>query len=511
MGVPAEREIVARILVIEDELAIRLSMSRMLRRGSGATPAGHIVIECASAAEAATALLEGEFDLIITDVNLGDGNGVDIISKARSDGFDGIAVIVTAFGTIETAVNAMKQGADDFLQKPLKMEELPLQVEKWLQQRKVIRRLRLYERLEQSREELHSVVGQSREWMEALRLADRLATIPVGADAGSGPKEPGGALPTVLLLGETGVGKGVLARYMHQRAIAAEKSASNGTAGVRDNPPFVHVNCSALPATLVEAELFGHEKGAFTDAREAKPGLFEMAEGGTIFLDEISEMPLELQAKLLVVVEQGRYRRVGGTKDKTVRARVIAASNLDLDQRAADGKFRRDLLYRLNAFTINIPALRDRDEDAVLIADATLASFSRRYNRSPMRLASDAREAILDHHWPGNVRELVNAMQRVSMLCEGDVVQAKDLGLHGSLPSQVSAAEMSGVPSLARLATGELPKAEELQRELVMESLRKAHGNVSRAARLIGLTRAGMRYRVEQFGLSEFVREVAQR
>jgi len=511
MGVPAEREIVARILVIEDEMAIRLAMSRMLRRGSGASPAGHTVIECASAAEAATALLEGEFDLILTDVNLGDGNGVEIISKARSDGFDGIAVIVTAFGTIETAVNAMKQGADDFLQKPLKMEELPLQVEKWLQQRKVVRRLRLYERLEQSREELHSVVGQSREWTEALRLADRLATIPIGTDAASSSQEPGGALPTVLLLGETGVGKGVLARYMHQRATAAEKSASNGSAVVRDNPPFVHVNCSALPATLVEAELFGHEKGAFTDAREAKPGLFEMAEGGTIFLDEISEMPLELQAKLLVVVEQGRYRRVGGTKDKTVRARVIAASNLDLDQRATDGKFRRDLLYRLNAFTINIPALRDRDEDSVLIAEATLAGFSRRYNRPPMRLAPDAREAILDHHWPGNVRELVNAMQRVAMLCEGDVVQAKDLGLPGSLPSQVSAAELSGVPSLARLATGELPKAEELQRELVMESLRKAHGNVSRAARLIGLTRAGMRYRVEQFGLSEFVREVAQR
>ncbi len=499
----------ARILVIEDELAIRMPMARMLRRGSGSPGSGHDVVECASAAEAMKALAEGEFDLIITDVNLGDGSGVEVVGKARADGFDGIAVVVTAFGTIETAVSAMKQGADDFLQKPLKLEELPLQAEKWLQQRKVVRRLRLYERLEQSREEARSVVGESREWLDVLRLAERLATIPLASEQGSGGHEPGASLPTVLLLGETGVGKGVLARYMHQRAVAAERADRNGSADPHDNPPFVHVNCSALPATLVEAELFGHEKGAFTDAREAKPGLFEMAEGGTIFLDEISEMPLELQAKLLVVVEQGRYRRIGGTKDKSVRTRVIAASNLDLEQRAADGKFRRDLLYRLNAFTIKIPALRDRDEDAVLIAEATLANFAKRYGRESIRLSPDAREAILDHYWPGNVRELVNAMQRISMLCDSDIVHAHDLGL--GTPVAAAPAGLDGVPSLARLATGELPKAEELERELVMEALRKAHGNVSRAARLIGLTRAGMRYRVEQFGLSEFVREVAQR
>jgi two-component system response regulator PilR (NtrC family) len=500
---------VARILLVEDELAIRLPMSKMLRRGTGQPGTGHEVTECASVAEATRALAEGEFDLIITDVNLGDGNGVEFIRRARSEGFDGIAVVVTAFGTIETAVNAMKQGADDFLQKPLKMEELPLQTEKWLQQRKVVRRLRLYERLEQSREESRSIVGESRAWNEAMRLAERLATIPLlPGSIGSG-QEPGAALPTVLLLGETGVGKGVLARHIHQRAVAAERAARNGSADPRDNPPFVHVNCSALPATLVEAELFGHEKGAFTDAREAKPGLFEMADGGTIFLDEISEMPLELQSKLLVIVEQGRYRRVGGTKDKSVRARVIAASNLDLDQRAAEGKFRRDLLYRLNAFTIRIPALSARENDAVLIAEATLAGFAKRYGREPMQLAPDARAAILSHRWPGNVRELVNAMQRVSMLCDRNVIEAGDLGL-GAAASPSSAA-IDSVPSLARLSAGDLPKAEDLERELVMEALRKAHGNVSRAARLIGLTRAGMRYRVEQFGLGEFIREVASR
>lgn len=501
----------ARILVVEDELSIRLAMGRMLRRGSGQPGSGHEVIECASAAEAVRALNEGEYDLIITDVNLGDGDGVDLIRSARAEGFDGIAVVVTAFGTIAAAVNAMKLGADDFLQKPLKMEELPLQAEKWLQQRKVARRLRLYERLEQSREDARSVVGESRAWKETLRLADRLATLPLNAGETGRSTEPGSALPTVLLLGETGVGKGVLARYIHQRAVAAERAERNGSADPRDNPPFVHVNCSALPATLVEAELFGHEKGAFTDAREAKAGLFEMAEGGTIFLDEIGEMSLELQSKFLVVLEQGRYRRVGGTKDKSVRARVIAASNQDLEARAAEGKFRRDLLYRLNALTIRIPALRDRDQDAVLIAQATLSGFAKRYGREELRLTPEAREAILSHRWPGNVRELVNTMQRVSMLCDGEEVRPHDLGLGpAAAPDSPSVNGLDGVPSLARLATGDLPKAEELERELVMESLRKAHGNVSRAARLIGLTRAGMRYRIEQFGLSEFVREVAK-
>lgn len=483
-------------------------MARMLRRGADGVSAGHEVVECGSIAEASKAASDQEFDLIVSDVNLPDGNGVEFIRRVRADGFDGIAVVVTAYGTIDTAVNAMKHGADDFLQKPLKMEELPLQANKWLQQRRTARRLRLYERLEQNRREAGTVVGASPRWQETIRLAERLAAAPLAPHAGES-KDPGGALQTILLLGETGVGKGVLARYIHDRAVAAERARRNGSADLRDNPPFVHVNCSALPATLVEAELFGHEKGAFTDAREARPGLFEMADGGTIFLDEISEMPLELQSKLLVVVEQGRYRRVGGSRDKSVRARVIAASNLDLAQRAAEGKFRRDLLYRLNALTNNIPPLRERGEDAVLIAEAALANFAQRCGRAGLRLAEDARETILAHPWPGNVRELVNMMQRVAMLCDHDEVRAADLGLDRA--GQANELAACVIPSLATISKGDLPKAEDVERELVMEALRKAHGNVSQAARLIGLTRAGMRYRVEQFGLADFVREVAQR
>jgi DNA-binding NtrC family response regulator len=498
-----EVRFLARILLIEDETSLRIPMGKMLRRGTRPTLT-HTVVECADLSGAAAALAEGEFDLIITDVNLPDGDGIEFVRKARSDGFDGIAVIVTAFGTIETAVAAMKQGADDFLQKPLKMEELPLQTEKWLQQRKVARRLRLYERLEQNRDEGKTIVGNSAAWQECLRLADRLATMPLNDAYSPGHEGSGASLPTVLLLGETGVGKGVLARYIHQRAVAADKSRRNGSADPNDNPPFVHVNCSALPTTLVESELFGHEKGAFTDARELKAGLFEMAEGGTIFLDEISEMPLELQTKLLVVVEQGRYRRVGGTKDKHVRARIIAASNQDLEQRAADGRFRRDLLYRLNTFTVRIPPLRERKGDVALIAAASLSGFARRYGRETPRLSPGALAALDAYHWPGNVRELVNAMQRIAMLFDGETVDAADLALSNTpVPSAADGSGALGAVALSGLTGGELPKAEDLERGLVMEALRKSHGNVSRAA--------GMRYRVEQYGLAQFVKETAQR
>lgn len=483
----------AKILVIEDDVTTRFAVVKALRKGV------HDVSEAPDIADARKQVAETAFDLILTDLRLSvDDDGIEYIRELRegAEAFDGVVVAMTGNASIESAVRAMKNGADDYLTKPLLFEELALSVPRWLEQRRLRQRVRLYERLERSRTEDFEALGNSPEWLVALDMAARLARIPLPPVSESvGPS----TLPCILLLGETGAGKGVLARHIHAEAA---RLATEG------EPPFVHVNCSALPATLVESELFGHERGAFTDAREARPGLFEMAEGGTIFLDEISEMPPELQTKLLVVVERGRYRRIGGARDKRVRARVIAASNQDLAQRAADGRFRRDLLYRLNAFTITIPPLRDRAGDAVLIAEAALSNFARRYGREAPRLSDGARAAIAACRWPGNVRELVNAMQRVSMLFDGDTVDAEDLGLAPELSRDEIAAE---VPSLARLATGELPKAEDLERELVMEALRKSHGNVSRAARLIGLTRAGMRYRVEQFGLAEFVKETAQR
>jgi DNA-binding NtrC family response regulator len=486
---------VADILIIEDERPLRVSIARMFERS------GHAVSQAADIAEARTAMQSASPDVLIIDNHLPDGLGIELTAQTRAEGFGGVIVVITAEGTIENAVAAMRSGADDFLQKPIKLEELPVKVERWLEQRRVRRRLELYERMERSRDAATPLLGKSPAWQSTLKLADRLASVPL-----QDPSEAEGiTLPTILLTGETGVGKGVLARYIHHKATKGAASA-----------PFVHVNCSTLPPTLVEAELFGHERGAFTDARQSRAGLFEMAEGGTIFLDEISETPLELQAKLLLVVEQGRYRRVGATKDRTVRVRVVAASNADLAQRVNQGAFRRDLFYRLNSFTLRIPALRERSGDAVVIAEDILDRLTRRYGRPPLRISDAARAEIDAYSWPGNVRELINTLQRVAMLCDAGVVESEHLALESGEPAPAPAPaalrpplDQHGLP-IFDFSRGTV-KAEEVEKSLIMQALRQTSGNVSRAATLIGLTRASMRYRMDQYGLSDAqaAREVA--
>jgi DNA-binding NtrC family response regulator len=514
----------ARVLVIEDEENLRLSLVRAL------TKAGHSLAEASCLRDAREFLHKQDFDLILTDVMLGSENGVDLVRELRADGYDGVVVVMTAFGTVDSAVAAMRDGADHYLQKPISMQDVQMQVERALRHQHTARRLRLYERLERTSQQDQDLVGESEAWTRTLAFAARLAEIPLppgnapGRSPGSimSPPNPDASLglgvgnmglPTVLLVGETGVGKGVLARFIHARAVQVHKPGTKRLSGTPDPdalPPFVHVNCSALPATLVEAELFGHEKGAFTDASEARPGLFEMADGGTIFLDEISEMPIELQAKLLLVVEQGTFRRVGGTRERRVRTRIIAASNLDLEERARSGQFRRDLLYRLNAFTVRSPALRERGDDAVLIARAALDRLSRRYGKPALTMTPGAEEAVRQHNWPGNVRELLNAVQRAHMLCDRPSVEAFDLGL-ANAPERVQTSNAGKIgDDLVFDFENGVHTLEEVERALVMQALLFTKGNVSRAARLIGLQRSSLRYRIEQYQLERYVSEVAK-
>lgn len=479
-----EVTVLATILVIEDDDDLRFGVVRSLCGD------GHEVLEAASLPAARSALSSHVFDVVLTDYNLGPDDGVGLVEELRNEGFTGGLVVMTGFGSIELAVRAMKGGADDFLEKPIKLDELKKLMKRLLEDGAARRRLRLYERMDERSAEQNRPLGESEPWLEMLKMSERLAQIPLSrVQEGSG-----GPLPTILLLGETGTGKGVVARHIHE---------SGSRAGVK--APFVHVNCSALPPQLVEGELFGHEKGAFTDARDAKEGLFEMADGGTIFLDEIGDLPMEMQTKLLIVLERGVFRRVGGTRERTVRARVIAATNRNLDQAVGDGQFRRDLLYRLNGFTIEIPPLRARAGDMKLIARTFLDRFRREFGRGRATFSPACMSLIEHHEWVGNVRELLNAVQRAAMLSDGDVIGPQDLGLTTGSRDDGDGGLASGEPRFD--FHGGICRAEEVEKALMSQALTHTRGNVSKAARLIGMQRSSFRYRIERYGLDSLIQE----
>ncbi len=495
----------AKILVIEDEENLRYSIKRTLARD------GHSVADADRLVPALALVQSHEPDVVITDLNLAGGDqGLDLVKRLRAEGNTAAVIVITAYGTVETAVDAVKQGADEFLQKPLSMEELRVVVGRTIENRKVRNRLSLYERIEKSTRVHEQMLGESPAWRKTVELAQRLAQLPVTG---------GGEPTTILLQGETGVGKGMLARFIHDSSAEAAE-------------PFVHVNCSALPANLIEGELFGHEKGAFTDARETRQGLFELADGGTIFLDEIGDMPVELQSKLLIVVEQGTLRRLGGAKERRVNVRILAATNRDLIECVERGAFRRDLYYRLSGLTIPIPPLRDRGGDALLIAESLLAGAGRKFGRAGLRFSEAAKKAIESHAWPGNVRELANVIQRAALLAEKTCIEPCDLALgvpervegaparagvaapEGAAPHAHAARDgrrlaATGVEDLTfDFARGSF-SAEAVEERLIREALRHERGNVSRAAKLLGMNRSSLRYRIERYRLDQFIQELA--
>lgn len=473
----------AVILLVEDDQDLRYSIKATLER------AGHVALEAGSVPEGLEIFGERHVDLVITDLRLPGDDGLVLVKAVREEGFAGGVLVITSDDSVSKAVEAMKLGADEYLLKPLSVTELTLVVERTLERGKRDAKLRLHERLASRREgeDGDEPAGEHPAWQKALAMARRLAGLPL-PKTGSGPQ----ALPTVLLTGETGTGKGVLARELH---------AAVPRAG--DEPPFVHVNCAALPANLIESELFGHERGAFTDAKAAREGLFEMASGGTIFLDEIGEMPLELQSKLLLVLESGTLRRVGGTRERHVSARVIAATNQDLPERVREKAFRGDLFYRLNAFTIEIPPLRDRGDDALLIARAALRRFGKLFGRGGLDLSDAAERAIGQHDWPGNVRELVNAMQHAAMLSKGTTIEPADLPI-----TRRAAAAGSGAGLEFDFDRGPCT-VEDVERLLVEQALQHTGGNVTAAARLINMQRSSIRNRIDRYGLHEFLKELS--
>jgi len=458
----------ADILIVDDEENLCYSVQLALHR------AGH---QCRVADTLAGALRlceDHQPDLALVDVQLPDGNGLDLIDRLREREVDAPVVVITAFGTVSTAVKAMKHGAVDFLQKPLSMEELCLVVDRSLENRAIRTQLDAYRETEKRRFGEFRIVGECSQIRQVLATAEKIARL---------PGEPGRGLSTILILGETGTGKELVARHIHLHSPRPEQ-------------PFVHVNCTAIPENLAESELFGYERGAYTDAKGAKKGLLEVADKGTLFLDEVGHMPLSSQAKLLVAIETGRFRRLGGLNERVVDARIIAATNTDLEARAQAGEFRPDLFYRLNVFCIKMPPLRERGDDVLALANYFLDHFSRKFHKGPIRLAGETQEILKRARWPGNVRELANVLQQAALLNESGLIEPADLNTRVS-----EEAPQGKSRELCFDFRRDDCTLASVEKRLLQAAIAHAGGNISEAARLLGLTRGGLRYRLEKLGL----------
>lgn len=455
------------VLLIEDETLFAKSVLRRLQRE------GHKGTISATLAAARSSLQAGLPDIILLDVRLPDGSGLELLREIRADQqrHHLPVVMMTAYGELEDAVSAMKQGATDYLKKPVDLDELVLTLGKVTETRQLKRQLDYSQVRERHGLEPVTMIGQTAS-IEALRQQlKRIVALVEQSQA-----EP----PVILINGETGTGKDVLARLYHASASWHQR-------------PYVHVDCASLPAELIEAELFGYERGAFTNAHQTKPGLIEVAEGGTLFLDEVGELPLALQSKLLNVLERRQVRRLGATREHQVNAHFVAASNRDLQQMVADGLFRSDLYFRLKVINLDLPPLRERRQDISLLARHFAETASQRYRLASPSFSSEALRQLEDYHWPGNIRELQHVIERSVMLSSGEQIDEAMLMLHDSLPGAKSDADEIG--SLGQMTM------EQVEKLLLEKALQQSDGNVSRAARELGLTRMAMRYRMEKYQL----------
>ncbi len=436
------------ILVVDDDPGFRRLLETILKGE------GYEVEEAGSAGEARRAGARRRFDLVISDLKLPDGDGLQVLRWWKENAPETPVIMITGFGTVATAVEAMKLGAADYLGKPLvSPDELRLLVRRVLDQRQVAVECGLLREEQAARFACDTLVAADPKMARLLEMARKVA--PTNA--------------TVLILGESGTGKEVIARCIHHNSPRAGKV-------------FVAVNCAALSATLIESELFGHEKGAFTGAVAQHQGRFERAHGGTLFLDEIGELDSNLQAKLLRVLQERTFERVGGSRQITVDVRVIAATNRELKQAVAENRFREDLYYRLNAFPLEVPPLRERPSDIPELARFFLDRAARNLGKPPLALAGGAARALGAYAWPGNVRELENLMERMAILCEG-TLEAEDLPLTAAGPAR---------PVLL----------EDIERQAIMDALEANGGNRTKTARQLGISLRTLLYRLKDYGIT---------
>jgi len=447
------------ILIIDDEAAQRDVLTGYLKKK------GYKIFSASSGKEGIEIAEMNPVDIILSDYKMPDLNGIDVLEQVKKINPEISFVIVTAYATIENAVKAMRLGAFDYISKPVDLDELDLMIERIIEHKNLKSENLLLKNQLQEKYKISSIISQSRNMEEVINVAARVAD----------------SKANVLLTGENGTGKEVLAKGIHYLS-------------PRRNEAFVAVNIPALTETLLESELFGHEKGAFTGADKMKKGRFEIADGGTIFLDEVGDIPQSVQVKLLRVLQEHQFERVGGTDKIEVDVRIIAATNKDLEQKIKDGSFREDLYYRLNVVSIKIPPLRERKEDIFPMIESFVEKFSTENKKSKLEISKEAVDVLMKYNYPGNVRELENIIERAVVLTRGKVITL------GDLPMNIRGFKEE--KTLAALGKGTLTEqVEAIEKQLIFDALQQSGGNQTKAGKLLGLTERNLRYKLKKYNI----------
>lgn len=447
------------ILVIDDEAAQRDVLTGYLKKK------GYKIFSASSGKEGVETTRVNPVDIILSDFKMPDLNGIEVLEQVKKINPEISFVIVTAYGTVENAVKAMRLGAFDYISKPVDLDELDLMIERIIEHKNLKSENQLLKSQLQEKHKISSIVSQSQKMEEVINLAARVAD----------------SKANVLITGENGTGKEVLAKAIHYIS-------------PRNDKPFVAVNVPALTETLLESELFGHEKGAFTGADKMKKGRFEIAHGGTTFLDEVGDIPQSIQVKLLRVLQEHQFERVGGTEKIEVDVRIIAATNKNLEERIKDGSFREDLYYRLNVVSIKIPPLRERKEDILPMIEGFIEKYSKENNKEKLEISKEAADVLMKYNYPGNVRELENIIERAVVLTRGKVITLNDL------PMNIKGFKEE--KSLGSLEEGTLiEQVEALEKQLIFDALQESEGNQTKAGKLLGLTERNLRYKMKKYNI----------
>ena len=450
------------ILIVDDEDAQRSILKGYLEKK------GYKIYSASSGTEGIKTVQNNLIDIVLSDFKMPDKTGIEVLEEVKKINPEISFVILTAYGTIEDAVKAMRLGAFDYISKPVDLDELDLMIERIIEHNNLKSEIQILKNQLKEKFKIDSFISHSAKMEEVLSVAARAAD----------------SKATILITGESGTGKEVLAKSIHYVSPRKEK-------------PFIAVNIPALPETLLESELFGHEKGAFTGADKAKKGRFELADGGTIFLDEIGDIPINLQVKLLRVLQEHQIEKVGSSKNINIDVRIIAATHQNLEGKIKDGSFREDLYYRLNIVSLHIPPLRERREDILPLIDYFIEKYAKENNRNKLTLSKEAVDSLIKYNFPGNVRELENIIERAVVLCRSETITLNDL------PNIVKGFKAEE-EILQKEPGSMIDQVEELEKKLIFDALSSANGNQSQAGRMLGLTERNLRYKMQKYGIKKF-------